>query len=192
MSTHWQAVRADVRRCVPGRETSRLRVLATLGVNMGLHAVLVYRFGRLLRASNKRIVIWPLLPAGWLLYGIAVFVVRSAYDIRISLSADIGAGFWVGHFGGVEVMNCRLGERCSVGQQTHVGHAEQAKGPEVGDGAWIGAHARITGPVRVGNGVTIAPGARVTRNIPDRALVVGDPGRVVLVGYDNSRILPRV
>lgn len=166
------------------------RALATLAVNMGLQAVLVYRFGRLLRASRRRIAVWPLLPAGWLVYGVAVFIVRSAYDIHISLSADIGAGFWVGHFGGVEVINCRLGERCSVGQQTRVGHAQHPHGPEIGDGAWIGAHARIMGPVRLGDGVTIAPGARVTRNVPDRALVAGDPGRVVLKGYDNSRILP--
>jgi serine O-acetyltransferase len=191
MSSYREMVRADVHRCVNERQASLRHVLATLGLHMGLQAVLVYRFGRLLRASGKRIAVWPLLPAGWLLYGIAVLFVRSAYDIRISLSADIGAGFWVGHFGGIEVVNCRLGERCSVGQQTRVGQAGDARGPEVGDGAWIGAHARITGPVRVGNGVTIAPGARVTKNVPDQAFVAGDPGRVVFRGYDNSRILPR-
>ncbi|MGO9803205.1 MAG: serine O-acetyltransferase [Steroidobacteraceae bacterium] len=189
MSSYWNVVRADVRRCVSDKQTS-LRRIAIVGVHMGLQAVLVYRFGRLLRASRKRVAFWPLLPIGWLLYGLAAFWVRRAYGIHIALSADIGPGFWVGHFGGVEVINCRLGERCSVGQQTHVGHAQHADGPEIGDGAWIGAHARISGPVRVGNGVTIAPGARVTRNVPDRALVVGDPGRVVLTGYDNSRILP--
>lgn len=190
MSTYWETVRADIRRCVNDKEASTRHVLATLGVHMGLQAILVYRFGRLLRASRTRIAVWPLLPAGWLLYLVAVVIVRSAYDIRIALSADIGAGFWVGHFGGVEVINCRLGERCSVGQQTRVGQAQQAEGPQVGDEAWIGAHARIIGPVRVGNRVTIAPGARVTRNVPDRALVAGNPGRVVFRGYDNSRILP--
>jgi serine O-acetyltransferase len=189
MSSFWGVMRADVQRCVGGKQTS-LRRVAIIGVHMGLQAVLVYRFGRLLIASRKRVAAWPLLPVGWLLYGLAAFVVRRAYGIHISLSADIGAGFWVGHFGGVQIMNCRLGQRCSVGQQTHVGEAQQAHGPQVGDGAWIGAHARITGPVRLGNGVTIAPGAHVTRNVPDRALVVGDPGRVVLTGYDNSRILP--
>jgi serine O-acetyltransferase len=176
---------------VSGKETSVRRVLASIWNQMGLQAVLVYRFGQLLRASRRQILLWPLLPFGWLIYGLAMLWVRHAYGIRIALSAEIGAGFWVGHFGGVEVVNCRLGERCSVGQQTRVGRAGDVNGPSVGNGAWIGAHARITGPVKVGEGVTIAPGARVTRNVPDRALVVGDPGRVVFRGYDNTQILPR-
>jgi len=188
MSSFRDVVRADVHRCVS--ERSKRRVLATICNQMGLQAVLVYRFGQLLCSSRRRILLWPLLPFGWLMYGLAVLWVRSAYGIRIALSADIGAGFWVGHFGGVEVANCRLGERCSVGQQTKVGRVGDGRGPQVGDGAWIGAHSRITGPVRVGNGVTIAPGARVSRDVPDRALVVGDPGRVVFRGYDNSQILP--
>jgi len=184
-------VRADVHRYVSGKEAFLRDALASIWQQMGLQAVLVYRFGRLLRASRRRILLWPVLPFGWLIYGPAMLWVRHAYGIRIGLRADIGAGFWVGHFGGVEVVNCRLGERCSVGQQTRVGRVEDVNGPCVGDGAWIGAHARITGQVKVGEGVTIAPGARVTRNVPDRALVVGDPGRVVFRGYDNTRILPR-
>ena len=191
MSRYWEIMRADVHRCVSRSETSVRTVLAGIWHEMGLQAVLVYRFGRLLCAARRRVVLWPLLPFGWLIYGLAMLWVRHAYGIRIALSADIGAGFWIGHFGGVEVVNCRLGERCSVGQQTRIGRVEDVNGPFIGDGAWIGAHARISGPVRVGEGVTIAPGARVTRNVPDRALVVGDPARVVFRGYDNTQIQPR-
>jgi serine O-acetyltransferase len=191
MRGYWETVRADVHRFLSEQESSVRHVLASIWDQMGLQAVLVYRFGRLLCASQRRILLWPVLPIGWLVYGVAMLWVRHAYGIRLALSAEIGAGFWVGHFGGVEVVNCRLGEHCSVGQQTKVGRAEDANGPCVGDGAWIGAHARITGPVKVGEGVTIAPGARVTRNVPDRALVAGDPGRVVFRGYDNTQILRR-
>jgi serine O-acetyltransferase len=151
----------------------------------------VYRLGRLLQAWRTRALLWPLLPFGWLLYGFGVLLVRKGYGIHLSLTADIGAGFWVGHFGGIEVVNCRLGERCSVGQQTKVGRHDEPDGPQVGDGVWIGAHARIFGPAKIGAGATIAPGARVSRNVPDHALVAGDPGRVIFRNYDNTRILPR-
>jgi serine O-acetyltransferase len=190
MSGFRAAVRADLERCLGDRQRSAIGVLAILWEDMGLQAVFVYRFGRLLRAARRRVLLWPLLLPAWLLYALAALWVRSAYGIRLSLSAEIGAGFWVGHFGGVEVANCRLGERCSVGQQTKVGHARETPGPQIGDGVWIGAHARIAGPLRVGDGATIAPGARVTKHVPGRALVVGDPGRVVFQGYDNTQIMP--
>jgi serine O-acetyltransferase len=76
-----------------------------------------------------------------------------------------------------------------VGQQTKVGRPGELAGPQIGNGVWIGAHARICGPVSVADGATIAPGARVIKNVPSRALVVGNPARVVFRGYDNTRIL---
>jgi serine O-acetyltransferase len=115
---------------------------------------------------------------------------RRCYGMRLALNAEIGKGFWVGHFGGIELMNCRLGQQCPVGQQTKVGSAAAGEGPQIGDGVWIGAHARIKGSAQIGNGATIAPGARVARNVPGDALVVGDPGRVVFLGYRNDAILP--
>lgn len=191
MSRYRDVVRADIRRCVSEHETSVRRVLAIVWQHTGLQAVLVYRLGRWLQDSRRRPLRWPLLAPGWLLYGFGLVIVRYGYGIRLALSADIGPGFWVGHLGGIEVVNCRLGEHCSVGQQTRVGSLEEAEGPQVGDGVWIGAHATITGHVRVGSGATVAPGARVIRDLPERALVVGNPGRVVFRGYDNTQILPR-
>lgn len=190
MNAFRAAVRADVHRCMGDQPRSALGVVSILWHDMGLQAVLVYRCGRWLCAARQRMVLWPLLPPAWLLYWVAALWVRAAYGINLALSADIGPGFWVGHFGGVEVLNCRLGEQCSVGQQTKVGRAAEASGPQIGNGVWIGAHARIFGAVRIGDRATIAPGAHVTRNVPGQGLAVGDPGRVVL-RFDNTQIMPR-
>jgi len=146
----------------------------------------------MLDSKKKHVLLWPLAAVGWGVYALAALVMRRGYGIKVSLSADIGAGFWIGHFGGIEVLNCRLAERCSVGQQTKVGRAEQIDGPEIGHSVWIGAHARIFGPVKVGAHATIAPGARVTKDVPSHSLIVGDPGRIVSRRYDNSHILPRI
>ena len=190
MSAFWQAVRADLHRVVNENETSVRRKLAVIWSEMGLQAVLVYRFGQLLRSGTGQVLAWPLLPCGWALYGLAILVTRKLYGIRLSLTAQIGAGFCISHFGGIDLVNCRRGEHCSVGQLTRIGRAEDAEGPRIGNGAWIGAHAQVSGPVRVGDGTTIAPGARVTRDVPDKALVAGNPARVILRGYDNSSLLP--
>lgn len=191
MTAFLEAARADFNRCLSENAISGWRAPAVIWREVGLQAVLVYRVGRLLRSCRKKFWAWPLLLFGWLLYAAAVVTIRKCYGIRLLLTADIGAGFWVGHFGGVEVVNCHLGENCSVGQQTHVGRAEEPDGPQIGNGVWIGAHAKIFGPTRVGDGSTIAPGARVMRNVPRNALVAGNPGRVAFRGYSNAEILPR-
>jgi acetyltransferase-like isoleucine patch superfamily enzyme len=49
----------------------------------------------------------------------------------------------------------------------------------IGDGCWIGARAMILPGVTLGRRVLVAAGAVVTRDVPDDALVAGNPARVV-------------
>lgn len=49
----------------------------------------------------------------------------------------------------------------------------------IGDGCWIGARAMILPGVTLGKRVLVAAGAVVTRDVPDDALVAGNPARVV-------------
>jgi len=190
MTGFWKIVRADLARYVGKAEVSKRRMLRTIYWEPGFQAVFVYRFGRLLRDKGNVILLWPLLALGWVTYAVMALPIRKGYGIGLSLSADIGPGFYVGHFGGVEVFSCRMAENCSVGQLTKVGRADHADGPLIGRGVWIGAHAKIPGPVKVGDQATVAPGARVLRDVPPKSLIVGDPGRVVFRNFDNSGIIP--
>jgi serine O-acetyltransferase len=191
MTSFLQASRADLNRYLDQGTPSVRKKLEVICRNEGLQAILVYRFGRLLRSKRKIVLLWPLLAFGWAAYALAALIIRKGYGISVSLSADIGGGFWIGHFGGIEVVNCQLAGHCSVGQQTKVGRTEQINGPTIGDGVWIGAHAKVFGPVKIGDRATIAPGARVTNDVPSISLIVGDPGRIVSRRYDNTRIIPR-
>lgn len=49
----------------------------------------------------------------------------------------------------------------------------------VGAGSWIGAGAVLLGGARLGRCVSVAPNAVVSGEIPDFAVVAGNPGRVV-------------
>ena len=58
--------------------------------------------------------------------------------------------------------------------------------PEVGcapvvieDDVWIGPQATILKGVRIGAGAFVAPGSVVTRDVPPRARVMGNPARVI-------------
>lgn len=66
--------------------------------------------------------------------------------------------------------------------QTDRSVLEQARvsaGVDVGDGAWLGAGAKILDGVRIGAHAIIGAGAVVRDAIPDRAVAVGVPARVV-------------
>ena len=161
--------------------------------SFGMHAIVVYRYGQWLR----RVFSGPAgRPLGWLLwwgsYQPAAFLVRCCYDIDLQPSARIGPGFRIGHFGGIRLAHCVLGEQCSVQQQVRIGpdpEAEDDRGPVIGDRVWIGGHSVIRGPVTVGDGATIGAGALVVRDVPARCLVLGRPARVIRKEFDNSGIL---
>ena len=50
---------------------------------------------------------------------------------------------------------------------------------EIGEGSWIGANAVVMAGVRVGRGAVIGAGAIVNCDIPDLAVAVGCPARVI-------------
>lgn len=57
----------------------------------------------------------------------------------------------------------------------------------IGDDVWIGARAIILPGVHIGNGVIIGAGAVVTKDVPDYAIVGGNPARVLK--YRNKELI---
>lgn len=49
----------------------------------------------------------------------------------------------------------------------------------MGDTVWLGARSTILAPARLGDGVIVAAGAVVDFDVPDHAVVAGNPGRIV-------------
>lgn len=49
----------------------------------------------------------------------------------------------------------------------------------IGKGCWIGAKVTVLAGVNIGNGVIIGAGSIVTKDIPDNAIAVGNPARVI-------------
>ena len=57
----------------------------------------------------------------------------------------------------------------------------------IGDDAWIGFGVIVLGGVRIGNGAVVGAGSVVTRDVPDNAIAVGVPAKVVKMRADLVR-----
>ena len=58
--------------------------------------------------------------------------------------------------------------------------------PTIGKQVWIGPDCVIAGSLTVGDGATVLPGSVLTFSVPPRAVVKGNPARVVRTNFDNS------
>lgn len=115
------------------------------------------------------------------------------YGISIPWRTRIGPGFYIGHFGQI-VVNYRsaIGRNCNISQGVTIGQANRGlrKGyATIGDNVYIGPGAKIVGNVRIGNNVAIGANCVATKDVPDNAVLVGVPGRVMSsegsAGYIN-------
>jgi acetyltransferase-like isoleucine patch superfamily enzyme len=113
-----------------------------------------------------------------------------AGPLDIGDECDIGALVILSSVGGIRLApNVLIAGKCYIGGGRY--HLESKKTPimyqglysrgpiSIGQGTWIGASATILDGVTIGKGCVIGAGALVTRNIPDYAIAVGSPARVV-------------
>lgn len=126
----------------------------------------------------------PLLK--FLVYPVARFLLshyKYKFGISIPYETRIGSGFYIGHFGGI-VVNGKsiIGKNFNISHGVTLGMANRGpnKGyPVIGDNVYIGPGAKIIGAITVGNNVAIGANCVVTKDIPDNAVVVGVPGKVI-------------
>jgi sugar O-acyltransferase (sialic acid O-acetyltransferase NeuD family) len=77
-------------------------------------------------------------------------------------------------------MGAKIGHETAIGTSTFIAHEVSVSGCcQIGGCVFIGTNATILPHVKIGDGATIGAGAVVTRDIPDGAVVVGNPGRII-------------
>lgn len=175
----WRTIRADLEASVDRHRVRGaafwLKVLAKALITPQTHAVVMFRLASLLAPT-------PLRPLAFLLRALML----SWSGAEIHPDARIGPGFALAHSSGVVIgpgvrlgSDCRLSQGVTLGEQGRGGRVEAWGFPEVGDHVTIGAHAVILGPRRIGTGAVVGANAVVTTDLPEGAVAVGIPARVV-------------
>jgi len=120
----------------------------------------------------------------WLRPFYVCFLKLTSYitGIQIPYQTRIGEGLYIGHWGAIIVNpSAVIGKNFNISAGVLIGNAQgrRAGAPIIGDNVKVGNNAIVVGGVHIGNDVLIAPGAFVNFDVPDNAIVVGNPGQIV-------------
>jgi len=80
-----------------------------------------------------------------------------------------------------------IGNNCNLSCGVVIGETFRGKRrgvPVIGDKVYIAPGAKVIGGVTIGDNVAIGTNCVVTKDIPDNAVVIGVPGRII--SYDGS------
>ena len=60
--------------------------------------------------------------------------------------------------------------------------------PIIGDNVFVGVGAVVVGKIKIGNNVQIGANAVVTKDVPDNAIVVGNPAYIIRLNGERVNI----
>lgn len=179
--------REDFKKTYHAATGNVLRRLVSCCRAPGLHAIGIHRLGHWLQKRNLvlRVLFEPIL---WLL----LHQIRSRWGIEIDRSAEIGPGFYIGHYGGITISGyAKIGKNVNISQLVTIGlsgEGDRWGAPTIGNDVYIAPGAKVFGKIRVGHNVRIGANAVVHKDIPDDAVVVLDPG-FKIISFRGNRVI---
>mgnify|MGYP001564574667 CR=1 FL=1 len=173
----------------PNNEISERSFFGKLKIvvyNQGIWAIVVYRFIRWVIFECRIPLIRPLLK---IVGGVLELMIQVTTGIDIQPGCDIGPGLYIGHYGSIFLPNgVKIGKFCNISHENTIGVAgrnEKRGLPEIGDFVYICPGAKIIGKIKIGSNVAIGANAVVTKDLPDNAVAVGVPAKII--SYNSSR-----
>lgn len=154
---------------------------ANKGNFKGLFIVIFFRVSQLFSFKKYSIKWWFGLPI------LILYRLISDYIMSIELKPNtvIGAGLRIEHgFALVVNKNTIVGSNALFRHSITIGCKKMPDGSEgmspiIGNNVEIGANTVIIGGVKIGDNVKIGAGSVVIKDIPNNAIVVGNPARVI-------------
>jgi maltose O-acetyltransferase len=154
------------------------------------------RLGLLPRAMQRRAfrkLLGPHRLAAWRRLGATIgddvsigpdVTMRLAANVSIGDGTSIGGRTWIDSWGPVRIgRNCLMSDRIDLLTAGHHLDSPTFDGDtrfiEIGDYVWMPMQIVVLPGVRIGNRAVIGTGSVVSRDVPENAVVAGNPARVV-------------
>jgi serine O-acetyltransferase len=104
---------------------------------------------------------------------------KRVYCSDIGFRHELGAGLCFYHvFSSAFADGVTIGENVTLTHGITLGHVN-GHSPRINNNVYIGPGACVLGGITIGNNVVIGANAVVTKDIPDNAIVVGNPGTII-------------
>ena len=166
-------------------ERSVKTLLKAIFFNSGYQMCFFYRISNYC-LQEKKIILLPF-------FKILLKISCKVNNCELHALTKIGRGLYLGHCSGIIISGyTTIGNNVNISQQVTIGIAGRGKDrgvPIIGNNVFIGPGAKIFGKISIGNYVAIGANAVVTKDVPDNAVVVGVPGKVISYNGTNDLIL---
>ncbi len=114
-------------------------------------------------------------------------IVEWLLGIELPWDTKIGSDLRLIHGVGLVVNNGTIiGHNCIIRHSTTIGNKKLPDGsysgsPKIGDNVEVGSNVVIIGPITIGNNAVIGAGSVVVKDVPEGAVAVGNPAKVIRV-----------
>ncbi len=168
-------IRLDIDRTYQLMEGGNTLRIINCMRSAGVQVMVVLRFGQWSMSQPKLVRLFT-DPVYFLLNGI----LKVMWGIEIPRVARIGAGFYIGHFGGITISpQAVIGGNCSISQGVTIGvsgQGDKAGAPKIGHNVYIASGAKVFGKITIGSNVKIGANAVIYKDLPDNVIAVLSPG----------------
>lgn len=150
----------------------------------GTFAVVVYRFGRFVRAVRVP-VLQQILGA---VYYALFYLTQIFTGISIQAYARVGPRFVVNNFSGIFVLAESIGEDFTVCEGVTVGNIRgKSRLAIIGNNVYLEPGCKVLGEITIGDNVVVRANSLVLSDVPSNSLVIGNPARILPLPAEECR-----